>query len=531
MNKYNYWLNNIKDDTLKEKLKNLPKEKLVNFDKSLSFGTSGMRGTMELGSFNINELTVCKLAKAVAIYISNNHSNKNVVVCFDTRINSKQYSRLFSRVLEKNGINVLLFKDYAPTPLCVYATVNLNAVMGVMITASHNAKEYNGIKLYDNRGLSINRNMQIEISDIFDNVDEVDAYNEIINYKLKNTKYIGKEIQDSFSDRLKSNKIRNLKITYTPLHGTGYYAVKRLLNNNGFTFITPSSQKKPDGEFPTCPYPNPEFDEAFNESITLAKKRKSDIIIATDPDADRLGVAVFDGSKYTRLSGDEVGYILAYTALNKKDKFVTTTVVTSPLIDKICEFKQAHLFKTLTGFVNIGAKTFECNHEFGIDKFALAYEESCGYIVRNDTYDKDGIFACLKICEIADNLKSQNKTLIDLLNEIYDKIGYVCLLRDNKIFQGNNAGDVMSNKINTIRTQGIKSIAGYDIIKTIDYLNDDTGLEKQNFLEFKGENFSFILRPSGTEPKLKTYLFVFGEKTEADQKAQNILKAIRKILQ
>lgn len=530
MNKYNYWLNNIQDDSIKEKLKNLPKEKLVNFDKSLSFGTSGMRGTMELGSSNINELTVCKLAKAVAIYINKKHTNKSVVVCFDTRLNSKQYSRLFSRVLEKNGVNVLLFKDYAPTPLCVYATVNLGAIMGVMITASHNAKEYNGIKLYDNRGLSINRNIQIEISDIFDNVDEVDAYNEIIKYKLKSAKYISKELQNSFSDRVKSNKLRNLKIVYTPLHGTGYYAVKRLLKNNGFTFLTPTNQKKPDGEFPTCPYPNPEFDEAFTEAITLAKKQKADIIIATDPDADRLGVAVFDGSKYTRLSGDEIGYILAYTALNKKDKFVITTVVTSPLIDKICEFKQAYLFKTLTGFVNIGAKTFECNHKFGIDKFALAYEESCGYIVRNDTYDKDGIFACLKICEIADDLKTQNKTLIDLLNEIYDKIGYVCVLKDSKIFEGNNASEAMSIKINAIRTQGLKSIANCDIVKTIDYLYDNTNLEKQNFLEFIGEDFSLILRPSGTEPKLKIYLFVFGEKPKADQKAQDILKAIHQIL-
>lgn len=524
---YNYWKTNIKNKKIVSKLNKMTKEQILNnFSSSLNFGTAGMRGTMQLGTNNINELTVCKLAKSVANYMQK-HLLKSAVICFDTRINSKKYATLFAKMLCINWISVNLFKKFAPTPLCVYTTTKLKADIGIMITASHNQKNYNGIKIYDKSGIQIDDVTQREISDIFSKTDEILAYNDVYNVKIcKDIKYINRQMEKDFVGSTISNAKQNLKIVYTPLNGTGFYCVNRLLTNNGFSLKVPFSQKNGSGHFKSCPYPNPEFLEAFNVSVKLAKKTKADIIVATDPDADRIGVMVKHNNSYIKLSGNEVGYIFAdYTLKNNSnpDKFVVTSVVTSPLIDEICNFYKAKLFKTLTGFMSLGTKTKQCCETLGKQSFCLCYEESCGYVVKNSYYDKDGIYSALLICKIAQELKHKNKTLVDYLNDIYKNCGYIACISDSVKFEGINSNQIMNDKINALRQTNLTKINNQNIVKKIDYLCDETGLNKQNFIEYKGDNFSFILRPSGTEPKLKIYLFYKDKNKEIATKKANLL--------
>ena len=530
--KYDNWLNKIEDEYIIERLSALTSdEKIEYFSNSLDFGTSGMRGIMRMGPNGINELTVSKLAKAVADYANKHYPNGKVVVCFDTRHNSYKFSRLFANVLDMEGVACALFKEFAPTPLCVFATTTLGACLGVMITASHNRKEYNGIKVYDHNGVSINDKIQQEITSIFNNTDEVAVYNKVRSRKLsRKVRFIKKDMLDKFVNRVYDKTSKDLKIIYTPLNGTGLYCVKKLLKNNRFNILTPDSQSFPDGDFSTCPYPNPEFIEAFDESLKLAQNTYADIIIATDPDADRLGVMVRHNNDYVKLSGNEVGYIFAdYLLKDSHDKFVVTTVVTSPLIDDICKAYNARLFKTLTGFMSIGTKTKECIELLGAGSHALSYEESCGYVLRNDYFDKDGIFACLAICQIAQWLKNHDLTLVDYLDEIYSKIGYVADRTESIVFEGANASTKMQRTIEKIRNQKVDKILNKKIIRVVDYLNDDTGLPKQNFLRYEAEEFSFILRPSGTEPKLKIYMFFKCDKVDAENKLSMLYDDIKKI--
>ncbi len=517
-NKYSYWLENIKDTKLSKKLNELSEEKIKdNFSSSLSFGTGGIREIMELGSNKINELTVSKLASAVGKYLVD--KNAKVVIGFDTRKHSKRFSRLFAKVLRRYNVEVLLFKNFCPTPVLVYATTYYESDLSIMITASHNRKEYNGIKIYGSDGIQINKEIQEKITKLFDATDEVESYNSIYKNKLGKIKYVKDDIIGKFIAGTYENKKRNLKITYTALNGTGFKAVKKLLNYNGFKLN--AVQTKPDPDFSTCPYPNPEFEEAFCEAKKVAKKFDNDIIIATDPDADRLGVMVKHNNEFVKLSGNEVGYIFAdYLLSNTEDKIVITSVVTSPLIDVICKKNKAKLYKTLTGFMSMGNKAKELANKYGRENIVLIYEESCGYSV-NNSFDKDGISASLLISIIAEKLKNNDKTLVDYLNYIYVRYGKLTSLSSS--IEIENSARI----VDKIRKTKLKEL-NLNITKIIDYQNDDTKLPKQNFLEFKIKDGSFILRPSGTEPKLKIYLFHKDEKfaNELLEKLVNYLKSL-----
>ena len=535
---YDLYKQKILDKNIVAKLAHMSEQQIQeNFSSSLEFGTAGMRGVMQLGTNCINELTVAKLAQSVSEYLKNNYSKPSCVVCFDTRLNSKTYSRIFANVLDYNGIETYLFKDFAPTPLSIFAIKEYHTTLGVMITASHNPKKYNGIKVCDCNGIQIDKTVQQEISNIFNNTDEIEVYNKIYDRKLsEDVVFITKDLQTKFIGDNVDKTSKNLKIIYTPLNGTGYYCVSTLLKNNGFKFICPNTQKNPNGNFPTCPYPNPEFIEAFAQSLSVAKKKYSDIIVATDPDADRMGVMVKHHGEYIKLSGNEVGYIFADYLLQKNNnpnKFVVTTVVTSPLIDEICKFHNATLYKTLTGFMSLGIKTRDLTERYGEDAFVLEYEESCGYVVNSKYYDKDGIYATLLICQIANELKSQNKTLIDYLNDIYEKTTYLCDMNDSVKFSGVDCNQQMSMVIDELRKNPPKTIGEYSIEKVVDYLYDDTGVPQQNFLEYYATNgLKFILRPSGTEPKLKIYLFHKGKnQRETQDKAAKVLSQVKALLQ
>ena len=535
MSNFEYWQNNIKDKKIQKELKKLTKtQKNDNFETNLEFGTAGMRGVMQVGSSRMNVVTVSKLAYAVGEYLQK-FDKKDVVICFDTRLGSKSFSRIFAKALLLHGVDVYLFKKFAPTPLCVFMTKKLGATLGVMITASHNQKTFNGIKIYDQNGIQIDDVTQVEISQIFNSLNEVDIFNQVKKSKpKKKAKFVSEKLALTFVDEIKDENKKDLKIVYTPLNGTGLKYVSKILRQNGYKFFVPKSQKNGNGEFKTCPYPNPEFEKTFFEAKKLAIKKNADLIIATDPDADRIGVMVKNNDEYIKLSGNEVAYVFAqYLVDHKREKnsFVVTSVVTSPLVEEICKQNNIICQKTLTGFLSIGTKGYELQQKYGKLSQLMLCEESCGYVVNNSYFDKDGIYATLLMCDICSWLKSQNKSVIDYLNKIYTKYGYVTTLSDSVVFEGNDSKQKMKEKVDKFRQNPPKTVQKQQILKITDYLLDNTGLKKQNFLKFESEDITVILRPSGTEPKLKLYVFAKDNtKDGADKKASESLKEFKTLL-
>lgn len=536
---YDHWVNEIYDASLTKKLVAMRESEILDaFGAELSFGTAGLRGVMGLGTNRINEITITRTAISVVKYLKENFENPSLVIGFDTRKNSKKFSRIFAKVSEYSGIKTYLFKKFCPTPLLSYSITNLKVSMGVMITASHNNKTYNGIKVSDHNGIQISGDTLNQIIQNYKNANGISVYNKtykLPSWKNNKIKLIKGKMRKKFLSYGEEKKEKhNIKIVYTPLNGTGYKCVKKLLGKNNFDIFVPKTQKNGNGEFATCPYPNPEFEEAFCEAKKLAVKKNADIIVATDPDADRLGIMVKNGEDYTKISGNELGYIFLYQrAKQNKDKnaFAINSVVTSPLADDIAKHFNVKMQHTLTGFKNLGKKMYEQIALFGKQAYVLAYEESCGYILRDDMYDKDGIFATLEICKIADNLKKQNKTILDLLNEIYATFGYLANLNFNDIFEGNNAQEKLSNSIQKLRQNLPTSLAEEKIEKVIDYLNDNTGFEKQNFIELRTKNVVAIVRPSGTEPKLKYYIFAKSNtKQQAEEMANNVYTNLKEIV-
>ena len=538
MNKaYNNWLK-IEDKNINAQLLGLSEQEIENrFSSTLSFGTAGLRGKMELGTNRMNEVNICKLANAILEHYKNNNL-KSIVIGFDTRHNSKTYSRIFAKVLANSGIRVNLYKNYVPTPVLIYSIKETNSDMGIMITASHNQKMYNGVKVSGNDGIQIAGEIEKSINALYSKIDEVEAYNNYlhgINKQKQNIFYVNSDIKKTFlGDFNKNKENKNIKIIYTPLNGTAYKYVVKGLKAIGFTKVkTPITQKNPNGNFTTCPYPNPEFVEAYKEALKCTKTFDADLIIATDPDGDRLGTMIKSTKGYKLLTGNEVAFLLLNymyeTRQKEKNLFVASTVVSSPMFFDMCDAYGIKYKKTLTGFKNLGRAKKEQKDEFGKDAFVMAYEESCGYIVKDVFYDKDGIFAALKVCELASYLKSKNSSLEDSLNEIYSKFNNIYSLNSSIAFDGEDALDRMNKAVNELRENGINSLLGKKIIKITDYLKDKTGLEKSNFIEYTTEDFTFIIRPSGTEPKLKFYIHAKSENIEKSKKlADQVLSAIKK---
>ena len=533
---YDNWVSEIFDGNITKKLVAMTESEILDgFSGDLEFGTAGMRGVMGYGSNRMNEITVTRLASAIARYAKENFENPSIVIGFDTRNNSKKFSRVFARMLISQGIKTYLYKNYCPTPVLSYSITALKTSMGIMITASHNNKIYNGVKVSDQNAIQISGDVQKTLTKYYNEANGIRDYNKIYNIKLtykKNLVVLGKKLRRQFLEYGDNQKQeRKLKIVYTPLNGTGYKSVKTLLESNGFKLFVPKTQQKASGEFLTCPYPNPEFEEAFAEAKKLAKKVDADIIVATDPDADRIGVMSKTKNGYYLLSGNEVGYVFLNQQCKKttsKNAFAVSSVVTSPLAIDIAKKYNVTMHRTLTGFKNLGKVMFEQTQNLGTDAYTLCYEESCGYILRNDLYDKDGVFAALEICKLADELKKQGKTLADHLDDLYSEFGYLANINASAVFEGNDAKQKMQTSVEDLRANKPTSLLGRPITSIVDYLNDDTGLEKQNFIKFEAENLVAIVRPSGTEPKLKFYIFAkAGDMSTAQQTASDLYKEIK----
>lgn len=533
---YEKWLSSEKlDENLKRELldiKDNEEEIEDRFYKDLEFGTAGLRGILGAGTNRMNYLTVGRTALALSNLIERlgeDAKKRGVVIGRDIRHYSYEFSILTAKILAEKGIKVYLFPGIVPTPLLAYAIRYLKTISGIMITASHNPKNYNGFKLYWEKGSQI-------LSDIADEVEAESQKIDILDFdfaslkklgEYENIKFLGDRVTKSFyrntlKQTLTDDVDKEIKIVYTPLSGCGNKYVRKILALRGFknVYVVPE-QENPDGDFTNVTNPNPEDPRAFDRAIELAKKENADIIIATDPDSDRVAVMEM-GEEIFRITGNQMGFILGNFILERiKDKNIENgalvkTLVTADLIKKIAADYGVEVFETLTGFKNI------CNlaniwDETREKNFIFGYEESIGYVIGDHIRDKDAIGTSMIVAEMAGYLKKRNLKIKDYLDEIYKKYGYFEEFLDSVYFEGKDGKEIMKKIMDDFRKiEDFEKIA--DLKKKVDYIEDKEN--PQDLLKFYfGEETWFALRPSGTEPKLKIYAYAVSEnKDEAKRK-------------
>ena len=562
LNKYNKWLNDPSiDEETKEELKSIEGNNAEiedRFYKELEFGTAGLRGIIGNGSNRMNKYTVTKATQGLANYINkNNPENKGVAISYDSRHMSKEFSQYTALCLNANGIKTYVFEELRPVPELSFAVRELNCIAGVMITASHNPPKYNGYKVYWEDGAQIvpphDKGIITEVNSIedFSTIKKI-TKEEAIQKGLYNV--IGKEIDDKYIKTLK-NLVLNLdtikevqkdvNIVYTPLHGAGNVPVQRILKEIGFenVYVVPE-QEKPDGDFPTVDYPNPEDEKAFKLALELAKKVNADIVLANDPDADRLGVYAKDSKtgEYHSFTGNMSGLLIAEYELSQKQErgeipangALIKTIVSSNLADAIAKEYNLKLVEVLTGFKYIGEqmRLFE---QTGENTYMFGFEESYGCLVGTHARDKDGIAAVMALCEAAAYYKTKGYTLWDQMINIYKKYGYYKELTVSVTKEGVSGADEIKQIMENIRQNPITQLGKYKVLKFRDYKQgiikdletgdiEKTNLPTSNVLYFDLNNDAWCcVRPSGTEPKIKFYI---GVKENNMEEAEKSLKEL-----
>lgn len=546
---YEKWLasENL-DENLKRELldiKDNDEEIEDRFYKDLEFGTAGLRGILGAGTNRMNYLTVGRTALALANLIDSlgeDAKKRGVVIGRDIRHYSYEFSILTAKILAEKGINVYLFPGIVPTPLLAYAIRYLKTISGIMITASHNPKNYNGFKLYWEKGSQI-------LSDIADEVEAESQKIDILDFDFaslkklgdyENIKFLGDRVTKSFyrntlKHTLTDHVDKEIKIVYTPLSGCGNKYVRKILDLRAFknVYVVPE-QENPDGDFTNVTNPNPEDPRAFDRAIELAKKENADIIIATDPDSDRVAVMEM-GEEIFRITGNQMGFILGNFILERiKDKniengAIVKTLVTADLIKKIAADYGVEVFETLTGFKNI-CKLANIWDETGEKNFIFGYEESIGYVIGDHIRDKDAISTSMIVAEMAGYLKKRNLKIRDYLDEIYKKYGYYEEFLDSVYFEDKDGKEIMKKIMDDFRKiEDFEKIG--DLKKKVDYIEDEEN--PQDLLKFYfGEETWFALRPSGTEPKLKIYAYAVSEdKEEAKRKIRAMKEEIMEKIQ
>lgn len=569
MQKYNKWLADpVIDEKSKKELKAIEgneEEIKERFYKDLEFGTAGLRGIIGVGTNRMNKYTVTKATQGLANYIiKKGGQDKGVAIAYDSRRMSDIFSEETALCLNANGIKTYKFETLRPTPELSFAVRELGCISGIVITASHNPPEYNGYKVYWDDGAQIVEPIDAEIIQEVNNITDLSSIKTMnkenaIRQGLYNV--IGKEIDDRYIEKLKKLIInkdainemqKDIKIVYTPLHGTGGMLVKRILKEIGFENVyVVKEQEEPDGNFPTVDYPNPEDSKAFKLALELAKKVDADIVLANDPDADRLGVYVKDTKtgEYIQFNGNMTGNLIAEYILSQKhekgqltaNSAVIKTIVSSNLTDAICDYYGVKLFETLTGFKNIAKiiRGFEENNNNYNCLFS--YEESYGCIIGTHARDKDGIVAVMMLSEMVAYYKKQNKTLWDVLNEMYERYGYYKEKNFSIVHKGIEGSEKIKQMMENMRNNTPKTLGEYTVQSVGDYLTGkvknnitgaetSTGMAKSNVLYYDlNDNAWCAVRPSGTEPKIKFYIGVKGKNMEdADKKLSEIEKELLK---
>ena len=547
--KYNEWLEKLsKDGKLYKELVQVTDEEEIRdrFYKDLSFGTAGLRGKIGAGTNRMNMITVGRATQGIADFIVSKGCEameRGVVIAHDPRHFSKEFSELAAVIFAANGIKVYTFPDLRPTPELAFMIRKLHAVSGINITASHNPKEYNGYKAYWDDGCQVSAEIADAMTECIEKVDQWNAvrtsdYNKMIEAGIITV--LGDEYDRMYLDRIEALAIHSgdeldlsIPIVYTPLNGCGSIPFRQMLTDRGFTnwTIVPE-QDKPDPDFTTVGYPNPEDPKAFKLSEEYGRKTGAELLLATDPDSDRFAIEIRNSDgEYVPLNGNQTGYLLVNYILEghktagtlPKKGAMVKSIVTSTLSTRIAKAYGVEMFETLTGFKNICGK-IPYLHEHGYT-YLFGYEESVGYAACEDIRDKDGISAGMLVAEAAAYYRKQGKTLWDVLNEIYQKYGCFAEDEPNIVLEGIEGSERIARMMKWIRENEPKEIAGIKVSRIIDYINGFDDIPPQNCLRFFLENDSwFAIRPSGTEPKIKFYFYSCQDTLE---KAKQVNTAIK----
>ena len=523
------WLNTSIDEQAKQEIISLRENNVNEFNdafyRTLEFGTGGLRGIMGIGTNRMNKYIVAMTTQGFCNYIAENNQGKQIktVISYDSRNNSREFAKITARVMAANGFKVYLFEDIRPTPELSFAVRELKADAGVMLTASHNPKEYNGYKAYWNDGAQLTSPHDELV------IEKVNAITDLSQVKMqdddKNITIIGEDMDKIYLEKVKSisinsqciKKQKDLKIVYTPLHGTGISLVPKALKAYGFeNVICVKEQSIPDGNFPTCVSPNPEEPAALEMGIKLAKEIDADMLLATDPDADREAIAVKDNKgEWIILNGNQTASLLTYYLLSanknanalKGNEYIIKTVVTTDLINKIAEDFSVEYFDVLTGFKHIASKIRE--HE-GKKRYIGGGEESFGYLIGDFVRDKDAVSACCILAEMVACLKEEGTNLYDFLLQLYTKYGFFQEKQVSITRKGKTGAEEIQKMMMDFRNNPPKQLDNDEVVEIIDYLETEkTQLPKSNVLQYLLKSGSKVsVRPSGTEPKIKFYFSI-----------------------
>lgn len=557
---YNEWLEKATGDPdLKaelESIKGNDDEILDRFYRSLEFGTAGLRGVIGAGTNRMNIYTVGRATQGLADYLNANYDNPSVAIGYDSRIKSDLFSKEAASVLAANGVKVYIYDELEPTPCLSYAIRYYHTQSGIIITASHNPAKYNGYKCYNPNGYQMTDE---EAAEAYEYIQKVDYFTGIKKVDFDDAvnagkiEFIGEKVINSFLDEVQKQCINpeivknaDLKVIYTPLNGTGNKPVRAILDRIGVksVYVVPE-QEYPDGNFPTCPFPNPEIKQVFEIGLEMNRKIGADILLATDPDCDRVGIAVPDKTgELVLMSGNEVGAMLLNYILSQrlekgtlpKSAIAVKSFVSTDLAEVIAKKYNCTFKNLLTGFKYIGELITKLEKEGRASDFVMGFEESYGYLAGTHARDKDAVVASMLICEMAAYYKTKNMNLVDVMNSLYDKFGYYCNEVKSYTFEGAEGMEKMAQIMDTLRQNPPKTIGDFIVTAVSDYKTskitftdgkeEKIELPKSNVLAFALENGNkVIVRPSGTEPKIKAYLTAIGNDKESASKIAKTLES------
>ncbi len=549
---YNEWLEKATVDpdliTELESIKGNDEEILDRFYRSLEFGTAGLRGVIGAGTNRMNYYTVCQATQGLADFLKKHFENPSVAIGYDSRIKSDYLSREAAKVLAANSVKVYLFEELEPTPCLSFAIRHFHTSSGIILTASHNPAKYNGYKCYNSNGYQMTDE---EANETYEFIQKVDYFTGIKTMDFDEAveqgliEYMGDEVIDAFLDEVQKQCINpeivkesNLKVIYTPLNGTGNKPVRKILDRIGVKDVhIVKEQENPDGNFPTCPFPNPEIRQSFECALKMADEIKPDLLLATDPDCDRVGIAVQDGNGgYKLMTGNEVGAMMLNYLLSQKAEKGTLTpesiavksFVSTDLAEVIAKKYNCSFKNLLTGFKYIGEVITQLEAQGKSDEFVMGFEESYGYLAGTHARDKDAVVASMLICEMAAYYKSKGMSLAEVMDSLYDEFGYYFNVVESYTFEGASGMEKMAGIMDGLRQNAPSEFAGMSVTKTDDYktsvsLNADgttsvIELPKSNVLAYTlTDGNKIIVRPSGTEPKIKAYITAIGKDKESAQ--------------
>lgn len=564
---YNEWLENAvedKDLTAElESIKNNEDEIYDRFYTALKFGTAGLRGIIGAGTNRMNIYVVRQATQGLANYVLKKYGNGSVAISHDSRIKADLFMNEAARVLAANGIKVYITSELQPTPVLSYLVRYFKCQAGIMVTASHNPATYNGYKAYGEDGCQMT---DVAANTVYDEISKLDMFKDVkiadFDEAVKSgmIEYVDESVYDTYLEKVMEQQVNpgvcngaDLKVVYTPLNGTGNKLVRKVLGKIGVNdVVVVPEQELPDGNFTTCPYPNPEIKEALAKGLELCEKEQPDLLLATDPDADRVGIAVkdYDGS-YRLISGNEDGVMLTNYILSCKKAsgklpekpVVVKTIVTTKLINKLCEKYGCELKNVLTGFKYIGEVILNLEKKHEENRYLFGFEESYGYLSGTYVRDKDAVVASMLVCEMAAYYKKQGKSLAEVIDGLYEEFGYYLNQTYSFEFDGAAGMQKMSDIMTAVRDNTPKSIAGYDVVKVSDYFLrketdvatgsvTDIDLPKSNVIALHlADDNAVIIRPSGTEPKIKLYITSVGkDKDNAAEICEKLVVASKEIL-